>query len=232
MKLSDFRGLFKKLEATIESIENPYGDYYSIKLKFPSDANWIAGEHGIFTLPSNKVEGKKWRAFSIASTYKEGVMMIGTRTGENISGFKKELIGMKTGDKVSIRGPFGWFKLQDDVSPLVMFASGVGVTPIRALLKELENSSRNINVVYASNDFYLYGEEIEAIASNNPNITLHKVEKRKEVSESIEKLGKKYGNKAYYYNSGSPKAIKSVKTQLKNLGVKGSRVIDDSFLGY
>ena len=233
MKISDFKGLFKKSVVTVESIENPYEDYYSIKFKVEPGTVWEPGEHGIFKLINNKVEGKKWRAFSVASIPSEGVVLIGTRTGKEISSFKKELINMKKGDKVAMTGPFGWFKLQDQSSPLVLFASGVGVTPIRALLKYIEKSSkREVEVVYASNDFYLYGEELEAIAANNPKITLHKTVSIVETSNKLEELAKKYNNGAFYYNSGSPATLKAVKSQLKKLGIKGTRIIDDSFMGY
>jgi ferredoxin-NADP reductase len=233
MKLSDFKGVFKKTILTIESIENPYGDYFSIKLKPTSEMSWHPGEHGIFTLPNIKVEGKKWRGFSIASIEKEGFVLLGTRTGKEISSFKQALLGMKKGERVSIRGPFGWFKLQDESSPMVLFASGVGVTPIRGLLKELEDSNkRDVEIIYASSSYYLYGEEIGKIADKNLKIVLHKITSAEESVKKIEELAKKYGNRAYYYNSGKPKVLKAVKKQLKALNIRGNRIIDDSFLGY
>ena len=42
-----------------------------------------------------KIDGKKWRAFSIASTQKEDVILLGTRTGKTPSSFKKALIRLK-----------------------------------------------------------------------------------------------------------------------------------------
>ena len=33
---------------SIESIENPYGDYYTVKLKVDVGLNWIPREYGIF----------------------------------------------------------------------------------------------------------------------------------------------------------------------------------------
>ena len=233
MKISDFKGLFKKSEATIELIENPFEDYYIIKLKTALGFTWNPGEHGIYKLPGKNIEGRKWRAFSIASIPEEGFMLLGIRTGKTTSNFKRELISMKKGDKVKITGPFGWFKLQDETSPLVLFASGVGVTPIRALLKSLEkNTNRAIEVVYASNNYYLFGEEIEAIAKKNPKIILHKTVTVDETKQKIEELATQYANSAYYYNSGSPSVLKSIKLQLKGKGIKGKRIIDDSFLGY
>ena len=55
MKISDLKGVFKKSEATIELIENPFEDYYIIKLKTALGATWKPGEHGIYRLPEKKI---------------------------------------------------------------------------------------------------------------------------------------------------------------------------------
>ena len=233
MKLSDFKGIFEKSILTIESIRNVYGDHYEIKLKPADGAMWEAGEHGIFTLPNNKIKGKKWRGFSLASVPEEGVIILGTRTGKKISSFKKELISMKKGDQVSIRGPFGWFKIQDSVTPMVMVAGGVGITPIRSLLKQLENDlARPIELVYVSSDYYLFEDEIQAIVRNNEQITLYKTCTKEDSSVLLAKLAVKYGNNAFYYVSGSRKFIVSIKKQIKAKGVKKGRIINDPFFGY
>lgn len=233
MKLSDFKGLFKKATLTIESVENPYGDYYEVKMKAEPGLSWTPGEHGIFKLPGRKIDGKKWRAFSVASVPEEGVMTIGTRSGKEISSFKKEMISMKKGDKVAVTGPFGWFKVQDSMSPIVMIAGGVGITPIRALLKQLEkDSTRSIELVYASSDYYLFDEEIEAIAAGNEQITLQKTSENQETGSAVSALATQHKGNAYYYISGSQPFIGAIKKQITAKGVKGNRIISDPFMGY
>lgn len=134
----------------------------------------VPGEHSIFTLPNKKVEGRKYRLFSITSIPEEDFILLGTRTGKEISSFKQALLTMSPNEKITLRGPFGWFKIQNETSPIVMFASDVGITPIRALLKQLEfNINRPIEVVYSSSGYYLFGDEVENIARNNPMIQLY-----------------------------------------------------------
>lgn len=233
MKLSDFKGLFKKSYMEVISVENPHSDYYLVKLKPSKDLKWEAGEHASFSLPNRKVEDKKWRAFSIASVDSEGYVLLGTRTGKEVSSFKKNLIDMKAGEKVGVRGPFGWFKIADKKSHVVMIASGVGVTPIRALAKQLENdTSRDIHVVFTSSDYYLFGEELEAMATSNPLIKLYKTKGREATQKQIKELAEQYSNDAYYYISGSMPVIKSTKELLKTQGIKANRVLNDPFLGY
>lgn len=233
MKISDFKGLLKKSIVTIESIENTNRDYYQVKMKPEIGSKWEPGEHGVFKLPDNKVEGKKWRAFSIASVPEEEIMTIGTRTGEDVSAFKKELISMKKGDKVAIRGPFGWFKIQDSSSPIVMIAGGVGITPVRALLKYLEkDDSRPVELIYSSSDYYLFEEEIEEIVLGNEKLTLHKTHTRAETDEILSKLVNKYEGSAYYYISGARPFIRNIKKKITATGINGNRVINDPFFGY
>lgn len=233
MKLSDFKGLFKKSIATIESIENPFEDYYVIRLKPAPGTVWSPGEHAIYKLPEAKVEGKKWRAFSIASVTEEGHMLLGTRTGANISSFKKALIASQKGAKVKVTGPFGWFKIQDKHSPIVMAAGGVGITPIRALLKTLEkDTNRPVHLVYASGDNHLFIDELEAIAEGNDQVTLIKTSEPGQTTEEVKKLASQYGDKAWYFVSGSQGFITGMKETVTGAGVASKRFINDPFLGY
>ncbi len=233
MKLSDFKGLFKRSIAYIEDIENPFGNYYIIKLKTDKGLTWRAGEHGIFKLIEQPVTGKKWRPFSVASIPEEGYMLIGIKLRDTISSYKKALINMKTGDKVRITGPFGWFTLQDEISPIVLIAGGIGVTPIRALLKDVEKENkREVEVIYTSSDFHLFENDIKTIQEKDAKINLYMLNNKEETQQEIQKAASKYGNNAYYYISGSQKVIKSVKRLLKSQSIKSKRMINDPFFGY
>jgi ferredoxin-NADP reductase len=233
MKLADFKGLFKKSVATVESVENPYEDYYEIKLKPAQGIVWQAGEHGIFKLIEKDVKGKKWRAFSVASVPDDGYMLIGMRTGKEVSSFKSKLITAEVGDKVSVTGPFGWFVLQDGFSPLVLVAGGVRITPIKALLSALKNDlSRPIELIYASRDYYLFEEDIIKLMEYNTSIVFHKTVTADETSKKLEELTNQYGNEAFYYLSGPIKFHKDLGRLIKGKGVKGRRIIKDPFIGY
>ncbi len=233
MKLVDFKGLFKKSTATVLSVENPFGDYYTVKLKAESGMTWRPGEHGIFTLPDSEVKGKKWRVFSVASIPQEGHLLIGTRTGAQVSSFKEHLLHMEAGGRVNLVGPFGWFTLQDDTSPLVMIATGVGITPARALLKALEKvETRPVELIYASNDYHLFGPELVEMADVNSLMTLHLCEHREDAIHLVEAAAARYGNQAYYYVSGKPDVVSSFRKVLQAKSIKGRRIIRDWFLGY
>ena len=233
MILCDFVGILKRSIATIESIENPYQDYFIIKLKPKEGLTWTPGEHAIYTLPTKLINGKGWRAFSVASIPEEGYLMIGTRTGERASEFKRTLIAMKKDEQVSLRGPFGWFKEKKGNAPFVMLAGGVGITPVRALLKSMEGKSdHQVEVVFAAKDFYIFGEEIEDIIAKNPSMVLHKTATQEQTKDKADELIAKYGMDAYYYVSGAPVFIKVMRERLKAKNIKGSHIINDPFAGY
>lgn len=225
--------MMKKSEAKIISIENPAEDYYVVKLKTEPGFSWTAGEHAMFSLPTKNVDGVDYRIFSMASIPEEGFLLLGTRTKSQISSFKKELLSMQPGEKVAITGPFGEFRIKDKVSPIVMFASGVGVTLIRSLLKYLENDTgRPVETVYASNSYYLFGEEIERIVQNNSSMTLYKTVTAQETQEKLAQLAAQYENDAYYYISGAPAVLESIRGMLNTKEIKDNRIIDDALMGY
>lgn len=233
MKVRHFKGLFKTHSMRFVSMEKVSGDYILVKMQSPHPIEWEAGQHGVFTLPSKKFKGKSYRAFSIASPPGEDTFLIGTRTGTSVSGFKQALMEMQAGETIKMRGPFGWFVLEDETTPIVMLATGVGITPMRSLLYRLKDeTSRPIHLIHSAKDFYLFGDELKQLAQENQAIKLTFVYDREEFKQALTAVAVTYGSSATYYVSGSFKAISSIRSLLKGLKVKGSRIIYDPFLGY
>lgn len=233
MKPSDFTGLFKKNTVSIESINNPFDDYYVIQLSFPDKLTWEAGEHGAFLLPDNKVSGKPFRALSVASIPSEKTMTIATRANAPVSSFKKELFSMKKGDRVTVLGPFGWFKVKDETSPIVMIATGIGITPMRALANYLSNdASRPIHLIYSSPDRHLFKSEFDAIAKQNRSFHPVYTASKEETITRYYELAETYQNDAFYYVSGKRKVLKATIKELKDMGINRLRIVTDPYFGY
>ncbi|NLT10816.1 MAG: FAD-dependent oxidoreductase [Clostridiaceae bacterium] len=233
MRLSDFSGLFKKSTAQFVRAENPFDDYFLVYLKPAEGTTWSPGEHAAFRLPRSGIKGRNFRAFSLASVPQEGHILLGTRTGPQASAYKQRLLGLKAGDPVIVHGPFGWFKLQDDTSPVVLFAAGVGITPIRALLLQLSTSApRPIELVFASEKNYLFENEIDALSESMPQLHVHKTRDIESTQSALRLCAEKYGNSAYYYISAAPGVIQSTGKLLGKFGIKSRRRISDPFFGY
>ncbi len=232
MKVRYFKGLFKTHSMRFISMEKVSGDYILVKMQAPYPIEWEAGQHGAFTFPGKKFKGRSYRAFSFANAPTEETFLIGTRTGTAASGFKQTLMGMQEGETIKVRGPFGWFVVQDDTSPIVMLATGVGITPMRSLLYALKDeTSRPIHLIHSAKDFYLFGDELKQLEQKNPEIKLTFVSDREEFKEALTAVAFTYGASAYYYVSGSFEAIQSNRALLKELKVKGKKIIYDPFFG-
>ncbi|MCC5895647.1 MAG: FAD-dependent oxidoreductase [Alkalibacterium sp.] len=231
--MRDFKGLFKKSTATIDWIENPIDDLHVIHMSFPDKLTWEAGEHGVFTLPDNKVSGKPFRAFSVASIPEEGKMIIATDANKPTSSFKSTLFNLSRGDTVTVRGPFGWFKVQDKTSPIVMISTGIGITPMRALVKQLEkDQSRPIYLVYASPSGYLFKDLFDDVALHNPSFKPVYTSNKEDTIKAYTHMAQLFENSAYYYISGKSETIKATKKELKQTGIKRKRMITDPYFGY
>lgn len=233
MKLRYFKGLFKTHPMRFVSMEKVSGDYILVKMQSPYPIEWEAGQHGAFTLPDKKFKGKSFRAFSLANDPKDNTFLIGTRTGSKPSAFKQTMMEMQEGDTIKMRGPFGWFVVQDDTSPIVMLALGVGITPMRSLLYALKDeTTRLIHLIHSAKDFYLFSDELKQLEKENPEIKLTFVPNREEFKQALTAVAFSYDSSAYYYVSGTMKGIRSTRTLLKGLKVKGKRIIYDPFFGY
>ncbi len=234
MKLSDFKGIFKKNSLSLINTVNPSDDYYEFNFSIPNHLTWVPGEHGIFSMPNNKVAGNKWRAFSIASTPDEGVLKVATKIGDSPSSFKENLRNLKEGDTVSIRGPVGWFKLPKKSSPLVFITGGIGITPIRALMKQLQTEGwqHQVTLLYASRGSYMFQNELDEIAKDNEKISIRYLKSQDETESAVKDLCLSLGNDALYYISGAPQMIKHIKKFIKSQKIKGKQIINDPFFGY
>lgn len=233
MEHSDVRENAGTHRGTITEVRHQYGDYYTLRIQPDEALTWTAGEHAIFTLPGAPFEGRAWRAFSLASIPEEGYILLGFRTGETPSPFKRFIIEEGLNARVEIKGPQGTFKLKDNRKPAVLFASGVGITPIFAILKAAaHDEAREIYVVYASAGFYLFHEQIDEIARENPHIHILYTHSREETQRQLAALAKEFGNGADYFNSGAGSVIESTRALLSGLGIDKSNMTDDFFVGY
>jgi ferredoxin-NADP reductase len=65
--------------------------------------------------------------------------------------FTQRASQLRAGDLVGIQGPFGAFVLRNEIEPLVMFAGGIGITPLRSMLREalVAQKDREIFLFYS-----------------------------------------------------------------------------------
>lgn len=211
-------------------------DYYELKIKVPAGFSWQAGQYMRLGLPTKTVTDKKQvRALSMAAPESDGVILLGTRTRQEMSSFKANLITLVPGEEVTVLGPLGDFTLPKLDHPLVMFASGVGITPIRALIEQAlqDKADQEIDLVFVANDYHLYQADFETWAKQHPSLHLHLVNHQEEAQAELLKLAQKLGNEADYYVSGAMKVVDATEAFLTAEGeIAAEHIKRDVLYGY
>ncbi len=127
---------------SIKSIENPSGDLYLIHITKPSHQIWKAGAYAKFTLPDTSSTASKYEAkgeqtsrwLTIASTPDEDEILILTHNSGSY--FKETLTHLPADSEIEMSWLNSSLTVKDTNQPLVCFASDVGISTLRPLIKE------------------------------------------------------------------------------------------------
>lgn len=215
---------------TITLVEKKYegSNIYTFIFNCDEDITWNPGQHGIFKISHKKINRPR-RAFSIASLSEDNKIIISTRIDENPSEFKEALSELEVGMSMEMRGPVGGLYKESNKMK-IMVATGIGITPYRAIIKSLKkNSDMNFKMLYLSKkDNFIYQDIINC--EKNENIQCFT--ERNNMISTLDNLVKIYSNKANYYIVGAPKVTNSISKRLREVGVYKRNINKDKFLGY
>jgi len=227
-------------EIMLKRVVKETSDIYSFVFEKPKDYIWDAGQHTIFKFKELKIplaeDEKEHRIFSIASVKEEEDFMFSTRIVENCTNFKKNLLKLVPGDIMLIDKPMGKFLLEDLDKPTLLIAGGIGVTPMRAFLKDIELNNKKvkkIRLLYSDDrNEFAYKEELIGIGEKVKGIEVLLISNRETFINELDKFTSEYLNDAYYYISGSPGMNKMFTDKLIDMGVEKQNIKTDSFQGY
>lgn len=123
--------------------------------------NFKPGQYLTYKLNVKDSKGST-RQFTIASSPTENFLMLSTKISQ--SPFKQELNKLKVNDAIETFGPYGKFIL-DENKDAVMLSGGIGITPLRSMIKYALDKKLRINItLFYSNKIpeeILYREELE-----------------------------------------------------------------------
>lgn len=197
---------------------------------------WKAGQHVVLFLKDK--DGKRARrSFSISSAPSEGVITITTRLqSSKLSNFKQALKSLKKGDTLTMRGPIGKLVIDtDSETEYAFFATGIGITPFRALLKEMatQKTRNKVTLFFAGNkENHFFRDELSELNIKLPNLKIRYIYYPERLLGSTieEQLGESLLSTVFFL-SGSSKMIKSYRRTLSGLGVNRRNIKSDTFLG-
>jgi len=206
---------------------------------FRSDAplKWQAGQFLHYVLPHADPDDRGvTRYFTIASAPFEGQVMLTTRFApERGSSFKRALRQLPLGAAVDVGEPDGDFIVGDPGHEHIFIAGGIGVTPFRAILLDLDHRELPINatLLYANrNPDFVYKAEMDRLAGRHPRLVVRYLVSPERVTQSSIRGVSADLAKPIFYVSGPEPFVDALGTMLTGLGVPDGQVKSDFFPGY
>ncbi len=125
--------------------------------------------------------------------------------------------------------------MDDFEQTFVFIAGGIGITPFRAILLDLDHNKKplNLQLLYANRDNdFSYRKELEALKGRHPKFRIDYVVSPNRIDEkSIPQLVPNI-QKPMLYVSGPEPMVESMDETLKKIGVPEERIKNDFFPGY
>jgi len=224
------------MKFTLRATKQEANDTFSFVFAPEQPLQWKAGQLLRYVLnhPNPDDRGVE-RFFSIASAPHEKHVMLTTRFASKSSSFKKALKNLRRGDAVEAHDLEGDFVVDDSKKTFVFIAGGIGITPFRAILLDLDYNKKPLNVqlLYANRDNdFPYRKELDALRGQHPEFRIdYVVGPNRIYDKSIPRLVPDI-EKPMLYVSGPEPMVESMDETLKKIGVPEERIKNDFFPGY
>jgi ferredoxin-NADP reductase len=227
--------------ATLERVETLTPTIKTFWFRPEKPLDFVAGQFTELYLPHPDTDergDKHW--FTISSSPTEPLFSITTKFARGRSStYKQTLLGIPVGTRLHFADPMGDFVLPKDKRiPLVFVAGGIGVTPVRSMVKYLTDRQerRDLTLIYdvhTAEDlvfadlFTAYGLRYTPLITTGPRdqSALGKVD-----TERI--LAAANTPDALIYLSGPEPLVETLNGELQKNGVEARRLITDFFHGY
>lgn len=216
------------------------GDAVTFIFKSRTPIKWKAGQFLFYTFPHSTPDGRGiTRYFTISATPHEGHVMFTTRiNSQRRSSFKNKLFASPIGTKLEVSDPDGDFTVDDPGKNYIFIAGGIGITPFRSILLDLDHKNLPINVtlLYANSDNnFVFKDALEKLTIKHKNFKIkYFISPRHIELQDINKVQKSIlGVKPLIYVSGPEPMTEAFEKLLKeDMGLPEERVKLDFFPGY
>ncbi|MGH7157844.1 MAG: ferredoxin--NADP reductase [Candidatus Saccharimonadales bacterium] len=217
----------------LESVENVAGHIKTLWFRPEKPVRYTSGQFTELYLPHDDADGRGIRRwFTLSSSPTEELLGITTRLQPSeSSSFKQQLANLKPGARLHLAEPMGDFVLPKDPSiPIFFVAAGLGITPVRSIIKWLHDTGekRAVKLWFATKPdelafkqlFQDYKMDFKPITSGS---------RSKFTAEAIKHATPE---NSYIYISGPEELVETLYKNAKRLGIDPSRLVADYFPGY
>ncbi|MDO8568199.1 MAG: FAD-binding oxidoreductase [Dehalococcoidales bacterium] len=215
--------------------------------RFPTragDLSYLPGQFFIVTIKVKGEDASHYFSFSSSPTDKGYVEFTKRITASN---FSQALDKMKPGDQARLQGPLGRFTLPDEPARLTFLSGGIGITPLRSMMRYVTAMKLRYNIVllYGNKSFddIAFRDEVDEMAASNPDIRVEYVLSGPNLpagwkgktgvinKDLVREVIPDFAERQFYI-SGPPKMVVALEEQIASLPVPGGRIKRDSFTGY
>ena len=226
-------------DAVLQRVTRETDSIYSFALSVPDGMTWKAGQFASSQLRGVPLDegDTDSRIFTIASSPEEEILLFATRIGDRHSSYKDALLHrIQPGDVIGVSSAMGGFAIPEKADRALLIAGGIGVTPMRAVLKAeclSDRPGRELTLIYSdSREEYAFPDFWKEAAEELPDLQVCYVNNRYDLAAMVRSYAGTNGADASYLISGAPAMNDSMAALLLEQGIPESQLIRDSFMGY
>lgn len=222
-----------------KEIENVYSFIFEPSLpagQTGKKVSWQPGQYLHYELPHPEADDRgieRWFTVS-AAPYEKHITLTTRFDDERSSTFKNALQRLKPGTEIKADEPRGDFLLEPDASRHVLIAGGIGITPYRSMLLQLDhdNNRLNVDLFYANRDEnFVFDDEFQKLAAKHPEFKVHKfVGDERFTANDLKPYLE--NESIIFYISGPRPMVETYQHLLEELNADSERIKTDSFPGY
>ena len=224
------------MRLTLEALRPETSDVVTFLFRPEEPFTWRAGQFLHYTLPHSDADARGVeRYFTIASAPHERHVQITTRFSDPGSTFKRALKKLNIGDVIEADSLDGDFVVDDPSRPMVFVAGGMGITPYRSILLDLDHRgvASSITILYGNRtDEFVFKDELGALTKKHSGLSIRYVVSPAHIDESSILALAPVITQPIFYISGPEPMVEHFEKTLPPLGIPEENLKRDYFPGY
>lgn len=195
--------------------------------------NFKVGQFVYVRFTNSPFISRESHPFSIISSPRDGKIVVAAK---KLGDYTASLDDLRVGLDVEIEGAFGGFTYSNyQTKHQVWIAGGIGITPFISMAKQVvEKGAYKVDLYYSCKEEgeFAYLDALRQVSSRGDhNFRVVKWiagDTNFLTADAIEE-GTKYFKDAEFFLCGPPPMMRSLKKQLRNKGIRGSRIHTEEF---